>query len=241
MKKILQTKYVLLVLIIVIIIITMIVGVRHLLLSQSAESGKSQTVAEGITEVEAMTIAYDEAKKTIPEPLIQRINSADTGGDPTVKSGTDGKRNFWYVTIGDQKGQYIATYTLEGRKIADIQARKMPDEQLSGTVHFGKGTFSISDIKIDSDQAVKIAMDEKGLKPGNPDNPDDWLIGYHFMTGEVAYGDGPNDQKVVTTVYGIAPGGARANVNIDPATGKILSAVELTGYDQDGKSEWKAF
>lgn len=203
--------------------------------SISRKSGKSQATEE-IAETEAMTIAYNDAKKTIPKPLIERINSGpQTGENQTEDSGMDGKRNFWCISIGDQKGQYKADYTLEGREIVDVQLRKVPDSQLSDTVHFAKGVFSISDIKIDSDQSVKIAIDQKGLKPGKPD---DSVTGYHFMTGETMVQGVP---KIVTTVTGISPDGARAVVDIDPVTGKVLSASELAGYDQDGRTVWKAF
>ncbi|MFC4600279.1 hypothetical protein [Cohnella hongkongensis] len=68
-----------------------------------------------------------------------------------------------------------------------------------------KGQYPISDIHIDSPEAVKEAIEELDMRPGNPEIPDDWIKGYHFTIS--GYLTDPNSYETqwLLRVTGISP------------------------------------
>lgn len=95
-----------------------------------------------------------------------------------------------------------------------------------------------SDIKIDSTDAVKIAKEQKELKPGIPSK--DWAIGYHFNLEYVSFYEILDKEFLVIEVFGISLKGNFANVDIDATSEKIIYSGEKT-YDENGEAIWTPF
>ena len=109
-----------------------------------------------------------------------------------------------------------------------------------------KGIYSISDIKIDSSDAVKKSIELFNMKPGDPKIEDDWIKGYHFVIANYIIDPTSNKSKLLLRVTGISPNSPnsnneslRMNVFFDVYTGEVFSATEQTGYDEEGRSSWR--
>lgn len=191
-----------------------------------------------ITAKEAIEIGYNEAKKSITEPLFIRLNSTDSNDNPTIESGTNGKRNAWYISFGNQ-GTKVVSYLIVNRTIEETHLDDV--SELYGSINLEPGLHKASDLMIDSDEAVKIAIERKDLRPGDPARPEDWLIGYHFQIVDVEITPNEINKRLVIIVSGISPNGHLANVTIDQKTSDILGAGEQVGYDQTGHSLWEPF
>ena len=206
--------------------------------NMNAEHGLSAGTME-ITAKEAVVIGFENVKAFIDEPLLIRVSSTDADDSPTINSGLEGKRRSWNVQIGNKDGDKWTTYQIVNKRIVDIHG----DDALNynNDIYFMKGKHTLSDIVIDSDKAVGIAIDKKNLSPGNPEKPENWLVGYHFNIGDVIMSDNVHDTKLVIMVSGISPNGNLARITIDMETGEIIGAGEQTGYDEDGHSIWEPF
>jgi hypothetical protein len=89
-----------------------------------------------------------------------------------------------------------------------------------------------------------MAREQKGLLPGDPDKPENWLIGYHFTIARVYVSGNASearDTRLAIVVDGISPNGNLSHVTIDQETKEILGATEQIGYDEDGHSLWAAY
>ena len=234
--------------VLVIFIISFFVIIISLVVMNNDVKSKHGSIASSeaiktieITAKEAAIIGLDNAKDFISEPLFVRINSTDYADDPSHYSGQDGRRRVWYASIGNIDGSKWITYTIVDKNIVDIHGDDASN--YDEFIYFQKGKYNIGDIMIDSDDAVRIAIEEKGLKPGDPEKPADWLVGYHFNIGDVIVSGNASDTKfkLAIIVSGISPNGNLATVTIDQKTGEILGAGEQTGYDKDGHSVWEAF
>lgn len=192
-----------------------------------------------ITAKEAVVIAFDDVIDFIPEPMLRRVSSTDSDDSSAISSGFDGKRRAWYVDILNKEGTKWANYSIINNKVVDIHCDDAAN--YDGSIYFEKGKYITSDVIIDSDEAVEIAIKKKGLLPGNPDKPENWLNGYHFNIGDAFEPPDFNNKRLVIIVSGISPNNNLANVTIDPKTGEVLGAAEQTGYDEDGHSVWEEF
>ncbi|MDR1135954.1 MAG: hypothetical protein LBL49_07225 [Clostridiales Family XIII bacterium] len=184
-----------------------------------------------ITAIEAYEIAYPKAKEWIPEAKLIDISSTDAGGSPTIKSGMNGKRDAWYVYFGNEEATKTCHILVDKDGVADVHNM---EESASS-----RGLFEISDIKVTFEEAYEIAVEQKGLQPGDPEHPEDWLIGYHYELRYATFQD--DDKRLIATVTEISPNGNFAQVTIDQETEEILFAQEKIGYDEDGHSMWGDF
>lgn len=196
---------------------------------------------KSVTVMEALRLGYAEAKKqTEEEPLLISITSTDDTSIPQERTdGGDGTRDAWNLEFGSKKGNVFIYIKIENG-IAITKKVKKNDKNL-----LVKGQDAISDIQMDSPDAVKRAIEVLGMRPGDPAIADDWIKGYHFTITEYSQ---PNSSKtrLLLRVMGISPNSPNAENNslrmsvfFDVKTGEMLDASEMTGYDKDGKTVWK--
>ncbi|RAV20799.1 hypothetical protein [Paenibacillus contaminans] len=195
-----------------------------------------------VTAMEALLLGYEEAKKhTDEEPLLIHLTSTDDATVPQERNdGADGKRNTWNLSFGSEKGNFSISMKIDNGKVIPQNVRTDDNNLLS------KGQYAISDIHIDSPKAVKQAIEELGMRSGDPEIPDDWIKGYHFTIA--GYLTDPNsfEKHWLLRVMGISPNSPnseneslRMSVFFDVKTGEMLNATEMTGYDKDGNSKWR--
>lgn len=197
---------------------------------------------KSVTAMEALRLGFEEAKKhTEEEPLLINLTSTDNTTVPQERNdGADGKRNAWNLRFGSKKGNFLISITIENGNAITNGVRKDDNNLLR------KGQYAISDINIDSPEAVKQAIEVLGMQPGNPEIQDDWIKGYHFTIS--GYLTDPNsfETRLLLRVMGISSNSPnsentslRMNVFFDGKTGEMLNASEMTGYDKEGHSMWR--
>jgi hypothetical protein len=195
-----------------------------------------------LTAMEAWRLGYEEAKKhTEEEPLLIDLTSTDSVVVPQERNdGMDGKRNAWNVLFGSRNGSISILISIRNGKATADNVKKNKTNLLM------KGQYAISDVKIDSPEVVKKAIEVLGMQPGNPQIEDDWIKGYHFNIAGFITDPKSSKSRLLLRVTGISPNSPnnendslRMNVFFDVTTGKILSASEMTGYDKDGRTNWR--
>jgi hypothetical protein len=195
-----------------------------------------------LTAMEAWRLGYEEAKKhTEEEPLLIDLTSTDSVVVPQERNdGTDGKRNAWNVLFGSKKGNLSILISIRNGKATADDVKKNKTNLLM------KGQYAISDVKIDSPEVVKKAIEVLGMLPGNPQIEDDWIKGYHFNIAGFITDPKSSKPRLLLRVTGISPNSPnsendslRMNIFFDVTTGEMLSANEMTGYDKEGHSSWR--
>lgn len=218
-------------------------GSAHKPVGQATTSISNEKADEKkkLTMMEALRLGYEEAKKhTEEEPLLISLTSTDDTTVPQGKTdGADGKRNAWNLQYGNKKGNINVTISFKDGKV-DSEVKRDDNNSLQ------KGQYAISDIKIDSPEAVKKAFEVLGMRPGNPEIKDDWIKGYHFSIMGFITDPNSSESRYLLRVMGISPNSPnsendslRMTVFFDVKTGEILNASEMTGYDKDGRTNWK--
>lgn len=182
---------------------------------------------EETTMKEAISIAYTKVKDLDPDAKLAKIISTDARVEPSEESGSNGTRPVWNVTFTDTKSN--AEYNIF---VSCGKAEIFEDKN-----KVVRKAISDSDIKIDSTDAIKIAKEQKELKPGIPNK--DFAIGYHFNIYYASLNGAASD-KLIMQVIGISPNGNFAHVNIDASNGNIIDSSEKT-YDENGKAIWTPF
>lgn len=189
---------------------------------------KASSQKEETTLKEAISVAYAKVKELSPDAKLIKIISTDAMVKSSEESGSDGTRTVWNVVFTDTKSNdEYNIFVIRGKAQVMEDKNKAPKKGIND-----------SDIKIDSTDAIKIAKEQKELKPGIPDK--DWAIGYHFNLEHVSYYEIPDKEFLVIEVFGISPKGNFAHVDIDVTNGKIIYSGEKT-YDKDGKGIWNPF
>lgn len=207
------------------LIIVTSIKIRGNLVSQTTSPTTSSK--EETTMKEAISIAYTKVKELSPDAKLAKIISTDARVEPSAESGANGTRAVWNVTFTDTKSN--AEYNIF---VSCGKAEVLEDKN-----KVVRKAISDSDIKIDSTDAIKIAKEQKELKPGIPNK--DFAIGYHF---NIYYAplNGAASDKLIMQVIGISPNGNFAHVNIDASNGNIIDSSEKT-YDENGKAIWTPF
>ncbi|MEG0259094.1 MAG: hypothetical protein RR595_08730 [Lysinibacillus sp.] len=153
-----------------------------------------------ITLLEAYKIGMDLAEKYDNDSKLVFMGSVNDG----EMSGADGKKGDWqgYIKLPDKKLGII--FVIEKGKLKSYEVINS-DEQLA---------INAEDIKVDSSQAVKKAISEFKLKPGN----DNFLDGYHYRL--------IRDEENVFLGIGGQINGKRAEIFINSKTGNYLGGIE---------------
>ncbi|MGG3280469.1 hypothetical protein [Paenibacillus solani] len=195
-----------------------------------------------LTAMEAWRLGYEEAKKhTEEDPLLIDLTSTDSVVLPQERNdGMDGKRNAWNALFGSKNGNISILISIRNGKATVDNVKKNKTHLLM------KGHYAISDVKIDSPEVIKKAIEVLGMQPGNPQIEDDWIKGYHFNIAGFITDPKSSKPRLLLRVTGISPNSPnlendslRMNVFFDVTTGEILSASEMTGYDKDGRTNWR--
>ncbi|MDP1510344.1 hypothetical protein L8C07_07365 [Paenibacillus sp. CMAA1739] len=217
-------------------------GSSHTPVEQATSISSEKTDEKKIlTMMEALRLGYEEAKKhTEEEPLLISLTSTDDTPVPQGKNdGADGKRNAWNLQFGSKKGNINITMSIKDGKV-NAEVRKDDNNLLQ------KGLYAVSDIKIDSPEAIKKAIEVLGMRPGDPEIEDDWIKGYHFSIMGFLTDPKSSKPRLLLRVKGISPNSPnsenyslRMNAFFDVKTGEMVNASEMTGYDKDGRSNWK--
>lgn len=188
-------------------------------------ASKTSSIKEETTMKEAISIAYTKVKELDPDAKLSNVLSTDSQDNPSEDSGSDGTRRIWNVDFTDNKSKSEYNILVSNGK-AQIQ-------------HDGnkvtRDLISDSDIKFDSNDAVKVAKEQKGLMPGK-----DWAIGYHFNLRYASLHETPNEKFLMIEVIGLSPKGNFAHVDIDATNGKVVYSEEKT-YNAQGKAVWNTF
>lgn len=203
---------------------------------------ESASASIEVSAKEAIELACADAESFIPEPLVQIMNSTDDykeSSKPYIHSGADGKRLVWNVSLGNRERTKQMEYRIENGVPTIERQIDVTGEELAGLL--STGTFTGDDVNVDSTEAVKMAIEQKGLLPGDPDKPENWLIGYHFTIARVYVSESSSDTRLAIVVDGISPNGNLSHVTIDQESMAILGATEQIGYDEDGHSLWNAY
>lgn len=200
------------------------------------------TEKKNLTAMEALLLAYEEAKKVSQEePLLIDLRCTDaTDSVQTSSDGADGKRTAWGFSFGSAKGNISIAGDIRDGKCNIVRVSKDDNNSLQ------KGIYHVSDIKIDSPEAVQKAIKTLNMKPGNPLEKDDWFKGYHFAVYGALTDPNSYATLLVLRVTGISPNSPnsnnqslRMNVFFDGRTGEMVHAVEQVGYDEDGRTTWQ--
>lgn len=195
-----------------------------------------------LTAMEAWRLGYEEAKKhTEEEPLLIDLTSTDNAVVPQERTdGVDGKRNAWNIRFGSKNGNISISISIRNGKATADNVEENKDNLLM------KGQYAFSDVKIDSPEVVKKAIEVLDMQPGNPQIEDDWIKGYHFTIAGFITDPNSSKTRLFLRVIGISPNSPnsendslRMNVLFDVTTGEIFSASEMTGYDKEGSSSWR--
>lgn len=193
---------------------------------------------KSLTSKEALSLAYKEVKKISEEEslLINLQSTDDTDKAQSISDGADGRRNAWNINFGNEKGSMLVYCSIRDG-VCNIDYVRKDDKNL-----FQKCKHKISDLKIDSSEAIQRAIKTFNIQPGDPEIEDDWIKGYHFTIYETVVDERP----LIFRVTGISPNSPndnneslRMNVFFNATTGEMLSATEQIGYDKDGRSMWR--
>ena len=189
-----------------------------------------------LTLKEAIDLAYPEALKWSKNAKLVSIWSADPNNEYMESGevwGQNGKRDRWnmYFSTTDPfpKGNDYQEFLVSiiGGKIEEADP---VENDLTNKL------FSKDDLRLDSSDALKIAIDKKGIKP-----EEDWAMGYHFRLEYGSFYDyHPDEEILILQVYGQSPNGNWAYVAFDEKSGKIIESEEKI-VDADGNATWTPF
>lgn len=187
-----------------------------------------------ITMKEAITKGYEYIGEISKDAKLAMIMSADAKDKQTIKSGEFGKRSIWNLSFIDTKSinnNKDDTTTFYYIRISDGKVYDYHTEKIKS---FDKKIIDDPYLIIDSNDAVAIAKNQKGLNPGK-----DWAIGYHFKMSLISSDDQKTEPQII--VVGLSPSGNFANIYINEKTGQIVKAIEKVNSDGKGNDTWKNF
>lgn len=176
-----------------------------------------------ITLKKALEISNNEAIKWADDAQLVFITSTDARDNPSESSGNNGKRNSWNIVFSSHKKNKQYNIIISSKKIIYNKEIDMPVYNY----------IDSNKISLDSTDLIKIAKNN-GLSANSTDN--NWAIGYHFALQYL--NDNNENTFLAYSVYGTFNGNF-SYIIIDFSTGKLISIMEQTGYDKDGKSVWK--
>lgn len=190
---------------------------------------KTEEISIELSMEEAIDMGFQEASKYYNDLKLTEIHSYDNDDSPSINTGIDGSREWWYVDFANEKSNYVSVL-IHNANVIEI---KNFDE------NWNNGLINLSDIKLTAEEAVQKAR-EIGLCGGDPNNEEEWIRGYNFKLSYASLIKTPDDMKIFLEVIGISPQGNFAHVDFDAATGEILLAEEKI-VDKDGNIEWRNF
>ena len=146
-----------------------------------------------------------------------------------IDAGKDGKREWWYVSFGNEQNNYVNVLVMDGEIVSVFQA----DDNANS------GLINTEDIKMTAEEAVARAV-EIGLIGGNPDGESQWVSGYNFNLSYGSLVSEPDIYRVFLEVIGISPNGNFAHIDFDATTGECILVEEKWEYE-NGNVAWTAW
>ena len=178
---------------------------------------------DGITMAEAIQVSYDYAKKWEEDCKLIQIISTDASDTSDYHRGEKGKRYSWnifYTSESSEKQYNILVVDGNVKYKSEVQ------------IPVYQGIDPVNNSIIDSDQALAIAK-KTGLKPVPPKNG--WAVGYHYSLQYVT--NDSSDTYLALLVYGELNGNFSYAI-IEPYTSRLITVMQQTGYDKNGRSVW---
>lgn len=176
-----------------------------------------------ITLKKALEISKGEASKWSDDAQLVFITSTDANDEPTENSGNNGKRKSWNIVFSSNNKKKQYNIIISNKEIIYNEEIDMPVYDY----------IDLQKITLDSSDLVEIAK-KNNISANNSDS--NWAIGYHFALQYM--NDSNGNAFLAYTVYGTFNGNF-SYVLIDFDTGKLISIMEQTGYDENGRSIWK--
>lgn len=195
-------------------------------LSRLAEQVQNEGKVE-ISLEDVISMAQEEALKYYDNLQLTEAHSWDNDQIPDAASGSDGKREWWYVNFANEEMNYVSILIGDG----EIVAAEHFD------INGNSGLINLSDIQMTAQKAVQMA-EELGLRGGNPANPAEWVYGYNFKLSYGSLADSPEDVRIFLEVIGISADGNFAHFDFDAVTGELILAEEQI-IDSNGETMWK--
>lgn len=178
---------------------------------------------------DAVALAQKEADRYYDDLHLTNVYSYDNDRICRMSSGSDGKREWWYVNFANKQENYVSVLIADGEILAAVH--------FDNNANFG--LFDLSDVKLSAAQAVEKAR-ALGLRGGNPQAEEEWVSGFNFKISYESLVISPDDIRLFFEVIGISPNGNFAHVDFDAVTGELLLAEEKIEYE-NGDVEWRKF
>ena len=186
------------------VISVLIIGLLLLFFFKTDIFFEAEATDDSITLLKAYKLGLEYAREIDRQAELLHMNSVDDD----KKSGLNGKKENWQMLIVLPNKNKRVGITIENQKITRTQ-------MLEGA---SSSYFIIreNEMKFDSDEAVKKAINEFSLEPGGKDN---YLFnGYHFKLIK------DNDILFLTVVGD--KNDTQMEVHFDATTGKYLGRTE---------------
>ena len=178
---------------------------------------------------EAIAIGLKEATQYYDDLQLTSVYSYDNDYVRKIDAGKDGKREWWYVSFGNEQNNYVNVLVMDGEIVSVFQA----DDNANS------GLINTEDIKMTAEEAVARAV-EIGLIGGNPDDESQWVSGYNFNLSYGSLVSEPDIYRVFLEVIGISPNGNFAHIDFDATTGECILVEEKWEYE-NGNVAWTAW
>lgn len=184
-----------------VVILSLIVLITLSLFSSNAYISKNKS----LTLNDALGIAYKEAINWDSNAQLYFMSSVDDEFiDGNYVSGEDGRRKIWNFHFVSQVNNNLLITIYDGKVVNLKEAKSTIDK---------KRTISLSEVAIDSTDAIKKAKSKFSLKPGKV-----WASGYHF-------GLSKDNGATYLFINGFDDDGFFARVNLNAQTGEITNAI----------------
>lgn len=186
-------------------------------------SSANDSTSEYCTLKEAQATALEATQEWADDAQAVLIMSTDNHDEEEQTNGVDGKRRCWnFMFHSDDKAKEYSIYVIGGQPMYGREA---------DTPYYE--TIAMEDIPMDSDDLYQLALEE------NLDGGKDWAWGYHY-TLQFRYLNGNDEEPQLTfSVRGINEQEREAFLITDAYTGELLSTIEKTGYDDNGRAVWE--
>lgn len=166
----------------------------------------------------AIDTGMKEANNWSASVELVEASSADDGDSTVGIRGSNGLRYSWNLFFVDPK-------TSKHYYIKLLNNKVVLQREFQG---YPYGPIELKNVEYNSNEALKIAMEYKNLKPGQQ-----WAKGYHYELTQ------PNNVPILR-VFGDSPEGSFSYVEINAKDGQVLSAKRKS-YDSNGKASWENF
>ena len=190
------------------------VGIMAACSSQSSAPEKPQPKpAEFLTGRASFQQLYGAARGWARDAQPFRLESQATADS----KGQDGKSAVWRASFASPLGHHVKPFIWSGTDSQDAPERGVSpgSEDSYNPGNASTQVFDLAFLKVDSDQALKVAQEHGGAKllEKSPDTPV-----FYVLDGA------PTGQLIWHVYYGSVHGDAKLKVDVDASTGNFIHA-----------------